>query len=170
MRKLKVIEYIPLDGVIEDPGPTGDFKYRGWTVPYWNDEMASAQSKELFASDALLLGRVTYEGFAAAWPLRSGDPFTDKMNSMRKFVASHDAAKPLEWNATLLAGGVVEAVKQLKHEPGEDILVYGSIDLVHTLRTHGLIDEYHFIVYPLILGEGKRIFHDDVNKIELDLV
>src|SRR5262249_54467109 len=143
--------------------------YRGWTVPYWNDEMAAAQSKELFASDALLLGRVTYEAFAAAWPLRSGDPFTDKMNSMRKFVASHDGAKPLEWNATLLAGDVVEAVKQLKREPGEDILVYGSIALVHTLMRHGLIDEYHFIVCPLVLGEGKRIF-DDVNKIELDLI
>jgi len=116
MRKLKIIEYVTLDGVIEDPGPAGDFKCRGWTVPFWNDEMAAAQSKELFASDALLLGRVTYEEFVAAWPLRSGDPFTDKMNSMKKFVASHRATKPLEWNATMLKGEVVEAVKKLKQE------------------------------------------------------
>jgi hypothetical protein len=79
MRSLKVIEYVTLDGVIEDPGPTGDFTDRGWTVPYWNDEMSAAQSKELFCSDALLLGPVTYEEFVAAWPLRSGDPFTGKM-------------------------------------------------------------------------------------------
>src|SRR5215831_1018318 len=124
MRKLKIIEYVTLDGVIEDPGPAGDFNYRGWTVPYWNDEMAAAQSKELFASDALLLGRVTYEEFFAAWPLRSGDPFTDKMNSMKKFVASHHATKPLEWNATMLKGEVVEAVKKLKQEAREDILIY----------------------------------------------
>jgi dihydrofolate reductase len=110
MRRLKVIEYVTLDGVIEDPGPAGDFKYRGWTVPFWNDEMAAAQSKELFASDVLLLGRVTYEEFVAAWPLRSGDAFTDKMNSMKKLVASRRTATPLEWNATLIKGDVVAAV------------------------------------------------------------
>ena len=170
MRKLKVIEYVTLDGVMEDPGPAGDFKYRGWTVPYWNDEMAAAQSKELFASDALLLGRVTYEAFAAAWPLRSGDPFTDKMNSMKKFVASHNSAKRLEWNATALKGDVVEAVKKLKQEPGDDILVYGSSALVHTLMPHSLIDQYRLIVYPLVLGEGKRLFNDGARRIELDLI
>jgi dihydrofolate reductase len=170
MRTLKVIEYITLDGVIEDPGPAGDFKYRGWTVPYWNDEMAAAQSKELFASDALLLGRVTYDEFVAAWPLRSGDPFTNKMNSMKKFVVSHDGAKRLEWNATLLKGDAVEAVKTLKQEPGDDILVYGSAALVHTLMPHGLIDQYRFIVYPLVLGEGKRLFDDGAKRIELDLI
>jgi len=131
MRKLKLIEYVTLDGVTEDPGPTGDLKHRGWTLPYWNDEMAEAQSRELFASDTLLLGRVTYDEFVAAWPLRSGDPFTDKMNSMRKVVVSHDTTRPLQWNATYLEGDVVDAVKKLKQNSGDDILVYGSSTLVH---------------------------------------
>jgi dihydrofolate reductase len=170
MRRLKVIEYVTLDGVIEDPGPAGDFKYRGWTVPFWNDEMAAAQSKELFASDVLLLGRVTYEEFVAAWPLRSGDAFTDKMNSMKKLVASRRTATPLEWNATLINGDVVAAVKGIKQEPGDDILVYGSRALVHSLMPHSLIDEYRFIVYPLVLGEGKRLFEGEGKRIELDLL
>jgi dihydrofolate reductase len=170
MRLLKVIEYVTLDGVIEDPGPAGDFKHRGWTVPYWNDEMAAAQSKELFASDALLLGRVTYDEFVASWPLRSGDPFTDKMNSMKKFVATRDAAKRLEWNATPLEGDAVEAVKRLKQEPGGDILIYGSGALVRSLMPHSLIDWYRFVTYPLVLGEGKRLFDGDTKAIELDLL
>jgi len=107
MRQLKIIEYVSLDGVIEDPGPSGGFKHRGWTVPYWDDEMAEAQSKELFASDALLLGRMTYEEFVASWPLRSGDPYTDKMNSMKKYVASRDPSRQLEWNAALLKATLV---------------------------------------------------------------
>src|SRR5437764_1285951 len=133
MRKLKVIEYVTLDGVMEDPGPAGDFKYRGWTLPYWNDEMAEAQSKELFSSDTLLLGRVTYDEFVAAWPLRSGDRFTDKMNSIKKVVASHDRSQPLRWNATYLEADVVDAVTKLKQTTGDDILVYGSSTLVHAL-------------------------------------
>jgi len=170
MRRLKIIEYMTLDGVIEDPGPTGDFKNRGWTVRYWNEELAAAQSQELFASDALLLGRVTYEEFAAAWRLRSGDPFTDKMNTMKKFVASHDATRRLEWNAIVLPGDVVEAVKRLKQAPGNDILVYGSRALIRTLMPHGVIDQYRLIVYPLVLGEGKRLFEDRAQRIELDLI
>jgi dihydrofolate reductase len=170
VRKLKVIEYVSLDGVMEDPGPAGDYKHRGWTVPYWNDEMAEAQSKELFASDALLLGRVTYEEFVASWPLRSGDPFTDKMNSMKKFVASHHPSRQLQWNATLLKGDVIDAVRGLKEEPGDDILIYGSSTLVAALLPHGLIDEYRFIVYPVILGKGERQFKDGAEKIALELI
>src|SRR5262249_50844041 len=98
-RKVVAAEYLSLDGVTEDPGPSGEFRYRGWTIPYWNDELAEHQSAVLFASEALLLGRVTYEEFVASWPLRSGDPFTDKMNSMPKFVASTTLAEPLDWNA-----------------------------------------------------------------------
>jgi dihydrofolate reductase len=116
------------------------------------------------------LGRVTYEEFVAAWPLRSGDAFTDKMNSMKKLVASRRTATPLEWNATLIKGDVVEAVKGIKQEPGDDILVYGSRALVHSLMPHSLIDEYRFIVYPLVLGEGKRLFEGDGKRIELDLL
>src|SRR6267154_6462235 len=170
MRKLKVIEYVTLDGVMEDPGPAGDFKHRGWTIPYWNDEMAETQSKELFASATLLLGRVTYDEFVASWPLRSGDPFTDKINSMKKVVVSHDATKPLEWNATLLEGNLVEAVTKLKQEPGDDILIYGSSTLVQILMQHDLIDQYCLIVYPLVLGEGERLFKDGARKTKLNLM
>jgi len=114
MRKVIAAEYLSLDGVTEDPGPAGEFRHRGWTMPYWNDELAKYQSELLFASDALLLGRVTYEEFAAAWPLRSGDPFTDRMNSLPKFVASRTLQEPLEWNSMLLKGEVAEEVQKLK--------------------------------------------------------
>jgi len=123
-------EYASLDGVMEDPGPTGEFEHRGWTMPYWNDELAKDQSDLLFASEALLLGRVTYDEFVASWPLRSGDPFTDRMNSMPKFVASRSLQEPLEWNATLLKGDVAEEVQTLKQQPGGSLLIYGSGELV----------------------------------------
>lgn len=170
MRKVKLIEYLSLDGVMQDPGGTGTLKHRGWTMPYWNEELMQMQSEELFASDALLLGRVTYEEFAAAWPQRSGDPFTDKMNAMRKFVATRDAKRTLGWNATPLAGDVCEAVERLKSEPGQDILMYGSATLASMLMDCGLIDWYRFIVYPVVLGEGRRFFHEDVERRDLDLV
>src|SRR6266513_5366186 len=130
MGQVVAAEYLTLDGVAQDPGPSGDFEHRGWTVPYWNDELLKYQSDLLFASDALLLGRVTYEEFVASWPLRSGDPFTDKMNSLPKFVASTTLQEPLEWNSTLLEGEVGDAVAKLKDQPGEDILIYGSSALV----------------------------------------
>ena len=170
MRTLKLIEYVTLDGVMEDPGPTGGFQHRGWTLPYWNEEMLEAQSNELFASDTLLLGRVTYEEFVAAWPLRSGDAFTDKMNSMRKVVASRDASTQLKWNATLLRGDVVDSVRRLKMEAGDDILIYGSSTLAQTLMPHGLIDKYQFIVYPLALGKGRTFLKNGAHKVELNLV
>ena len=169
MRRIVAIEYLSIDGVAEDPGPMGDYEHRGWTVPYWNDEIAKWQTDQLFASDGLLLGRVTYEEFVASWPLRSGDPFTDRMNSLPKFVASTTLQEPLEWNSTLLAGAVVDAVAKLKEQPGEDILVYGSGALVDTLLAHGLIDEYRFMIYPLVLGTGQRFFRDGNDKITLAL-
>jgi dihydrofolate reductase len=169
MRKLKVIEYLTLDGVVEDPGPSGDFEHRGWTMPYWSDELGKAQSDELFASDALLLGRVTYEEFVAAWPTRSGDPFTDKMNSMVKFVASKTLKPPLEWNASLLASDTVAAVTDLKRQSGQDIMVYGSPGLVRSLLASDLIDEYRFIVYPVVLGSGMRLFEPGGNGTTLAL-
>jgi dihydrofolate reductase len=169
MRRIVAAEYLSLDGVSEDPGPAGEYEHRGWTVPYWNDEIEKWQTDQLFASDALLLGRVTYEEFVASWPLRSGDPFTDRMNSLLKFVASTTLEEPLEWNSTLLKGDVVDEVAKLKDEPGEDILIYGSGALVNTLLAQSLIDEYRFMVYPLVLGSGKRFFRDDNDKTTLTL-
>ncbi len=169
MRRIVAAEYLSLDGVTEDPGPAGEYEHRGWTVPYWNDEISKWQTDQLFASDALLLGRVTYEEFVASWPLRSGDPFTDRMNSLPKFVASTSLQEPLEWNATLLEGDVAEAVADLKQQPGGDLLIYGSGALVNTLMAHNLIDEYRFMLYPLVLGTGKRFFRDGSDKTTLTL-
>jgi dihydrofolate reductase len=153
--------------VMEDPGPAGDFEHRGWTSPYWNDELAEYQSELLFASDALLLGRVTYEEFVASWPLRSGDPFTDKMNSMRKFVVSTTLSDPLEWNAALLQGDVAEEALRLKQQSGQDLLIYGSSTLVNMLMQHHLIDVYRLMLYPLVLGVGRRFFSEGGDKTTL---
>jgi dihydrofolate reductase len=169
MRKVIVTEYLSLDGVLQDPGGTGEFEHRGWTIPYWNDELAKYQSDQLFASDALLLGRVTYEEFVASWPLRSGDPFSDRMNSLPKFVASTTLEEPLEWNATLLKGDLAEEVAKLKQQPGQDILIYGSGELVNTLMRHNLIDVYRVMLHPLALGTGKRFFRDGGEKTTLTL-
>jgi dihydrofolate reductase len=169
MRRVVAAEYLSLDGVTEDPGPMGEYEHRGWTVPYWNDEISQWQTDQLFASDALLLGRVTYEEFVASWPLRSGDPFTERMNSLPKFVASTSMEEPLEWNSTLLEGDVAEAVADLKEQPGEDILIYGSGALVDTLLPHNLIDEFRLMIYPLVLGSGKRFFRDGNDKTTLAL-
>jgi dihydrofolate reductase len=169
MSRIVVAEYVTLDGVMEDPGPSGAFAHRGWTVPYWNDELAKFQSDQLFASDALLLGRVTFDEFAAAWPLRSGDPFTDRMNSLPKFVASATLEEPLAWNATLLTGELTDEVAKLKEQPGKDILIYGSSSLVNALLQHDLIDEFRIMLYPLVLGSGKRFFRDGSDNVVLGL-
>jgi dihydrofolate reductase len=143
VRKIVAEAFLSLDGVTEDPGRFGEYEHRGWTVPYWNEEIEKWHTDLLFASDALLLGRVTYEEFVAIWPrrrpdearqgLRSGDPFTDRMNSLPKFVASTTLQEPLEWNSTLLKGDVAAAVADLREQPGDDILIYGSGALVNTL-------------------------------------
>ncbi len=169
MRKVVAAEYLSLDGVTEDPGNAGEFEHRGWTIPYWNDELAGYQSDLLFASEALLLGRVTYEEFVASWPLRSGDPFTDRMNSLPKFVASTSLEEPLEWNATLLKGDVADEVAKLKQQPGQDLLIYGSGALVNTLMQRNLIDVYRIMLYPLALGRGTRFFRDGGGKTTLTL-
>jgi dihydrofolate reductase len=174
VRRVVVEQFLSLDGVSEDPGRFGEYEHRGWTVPYWNDGIEKWHTDQLFASDALLLGRVTYEEFVAIWPrrrpdearpgLRSGDPFTDRMNSLPKFVASTTLQEPLEWNSTLLAGEVADAVADLKEQPGDDILIYGSSGLVNTLMPRNLIDEYRLMIYPLVLGRGKRFFRDGNDK------
>jgi dihydrofolate reductase len=169
MSRIVAAEYLSLDGVTEDPGLAGEYEHRGWTVPYWNDDIEKWQTDQLLASRALLLGRVTFEEFVASWPLRSGDPFTDRMNSLPKFVASTTLEEPLEWNSTLLQGDAAAAVAKLKEQPGEDILIYGSGALVNTLLAQNLIDEYRLMIYPLVLGRGKRFFRDDNERTSLTL-
>ena len=162
MRKVVVSEFVALDGVMEAP--------HEWQGPFWHDEMGQYKFEELFASDALLLGRVTYEGFAAAWPSMTDEAgFADRMNSLPKYVASttlHEA----EWNASLIKGDVAEEIARLKQQPGQDILVFGSADLVHTLIQHGLVDEYRLMIHPVVVGKGKRLFREGVDMTALRLV
>jgi dihydrofolate reductase len=153
MRKIVVTEFVSLDGVIEEPA---------WTFPYWNDEIATFKGEESSASDALLLGRVTYQGFAAAWP-QSEDEGADYFNSVRKYVVSETLEEPLEWsNSTLIKDNVVEEITNLKHQDGKNITVHGSATLVRTLMQHGLVDRYRLLVYPVIVGKGKRLFEEGI--------
>ncbi len=171
MRNVVAVEYLTLDGVMQDPGGSGELEHGGWHNPYWNDELAQIQQEQLFASDALLLGRVTYEGFAAAWPsMRDEEGFADRMNSLPKFVASRTLEEPLGWsNSSLLEGDVPEEVAKLKEPEGGDILVYGSGALVNALLPHKLIDRYRLMVFPVVVGSGKRLFQDEVDKTDLKL-
>ncbi len=172
MRKVIVSEYVSLDGVMEDPGGAEEFEHGGWHNPFFVEEIGKYKFDELFASDALLLGRVTYQGFAAAWPSMTDEAgFADRMNSLPKFVVSTTLEEPLEWNnSRLIKGNVAEEVSKLKQEPGQDILVYGSGDLVHTLMQHDLIDEYRLMVHPIVVGSGKRLFKDGSDTTVLRLV
>jgi len=156
MRKVIVSEFLTLDGVMEAPNE--------WSFPFWTDEIGKFKLDELFASDALLLGRVTYQGFAAAWPSRTDEAgFADRMNSLPKFAVSTTLEKA-EWNnSRLIKNHIAEEVSRLKQQPGQDILVAGSADLVHTLMQHDLIDGYQLLVYPVVRGSGKRLFQDGSN-------
>ena len=157
MSKVVVTEFLTLDGVMEAPG--GEFHPDGkgaWTFQFFNDEAGKFKFDELQAADALLLGRVTYQHFAAAWPSMTDDGgFADRMNSLPKHVASTTLHEPLEWNATLIQGDVAEEVSKLKLEDGRDILICGSADLVHTLMPHDLIDEFRLMVFPRRPRERK---------------
>lgn len=161
MRKVVVTEFMTLDGVINEPS---------WQGPFQSDEATKYKHDELFASDALLLGRVTYQGFAQYWPSATdtGD-FGVRMNTMPKYVAS-TTLREMEWNATRIEGDVAEAVAALKQQSGQNILVYGSGDFVQTLMRHNLVDEYHLMVYPVMLGSGKRLFRDGGDAATLALV
>ena len=162
MRRIVVSTYVTLDGVMEAP--------EKWSIKFFNEEAMEYAQNQLFASDALLLGRVTYEGFAAAWPSRSGDEFSDRMNALPKYVVSTTLEGPLEWNnSTLVKGDVVEEVSRLKQQEGEDILMYGSADLMHTLIENDLIDEYRIWVEPIVVGSGKRLFEEQDEVRELNL-
>jgi dihydrofolate reductase len=161
-RKLVASTYVTLDGFIDEPGQ--------WSFPFWCDEAAEFKTKELAASDVQLLGRITYEGFAAAWPtMGETGEFGEKMNNMPKYVASR-TLKSATWNATIIKGDVAEAVRALKREDGGDILIGGSGQLVDYLTGHGLIDEYRLMVHPIILGSGTKRLFANVPRLTLALV
>jgi dihydrofolate reductase len=168
MGRIVVTEFVSLDGVMEAPGGE-DFKYKGWSFEFDRGEEGNKfKLDETLESEALLLGRVTYEGFAEAWPSRD-DEFADKFNEMPKYVVSSTLENP-EWNnSTVLEGDAVQEVTKLKQELDGDIYVHGSRQLAQTLIEHDLVDELHLMVFPVILGTGKRIFGDTSDKKPLRL-
>jgi dihydrofolate reductase len=169
MARIVVTEFVSLDGVIEDPGGSEDFKHGGWSFEFSRGEEGDQfKVDETMSSDAMLLGRKTYEGFADAWPSRSGE-FADKFNTMPKYVVSSTLSKP-EWtNSTVLDGDVVEEVSRLREQPGGDIVVHGSAQLVQGLLANDLVDEVRLMVFPVVLGAGKRLFGDTSDKKPLRL-
>ena len=168
MRELIVTEFVSLDGVMEAPGGEPGHPHSGWTMDYHDEEQIKYKLDETLEAESLLLGRVTYEGFAAAWPERGG-AFADKMNAMPKHVVSSRLTDP-EWNnTTVIDGDVPEAVAKLKEGDGGPIVIAGSRTLVHSLIPTGLIDEYRLMIFPVALGSGARVWPDSPDKLVLEL-
>ena len=170
MGRIVVTEFVSLDGVMEAPGGGEDFEHAAWSFEFdRGDEGNKFKLDETLASEALLLGRRTYEGFAAAWPSRDGE-FADKFNSMPKYVVSSTLENP-EWtNSTVLEGDIAEQVARLRQEHDGDVVVHGSPRLVQTLVEHDLVDELRLMVFPVVLGSGKRLFGETTDKKRLQLV
>ena len=163
MGRIVVTEFVSLDGVMEDPGGAEDFEHGGWTFEIDRGEGDAFKLEETRATEALLLGRVTYEGFAAAWPSREGE-FADKFNSMPKYVVSSTLHDP-EWNnTTVLSGDLTEEVSNMKERHDGDVVVHGSRQLVQALVDRDLVDELRLMVFPVVLGTGKRLFGESGKK------
>ena len=176
MRKIVVSEFTSLDGVIQAPGGAeedteGGFAHGGWTGPYWHDDMGAHFFEAMQQSDALLLGRKTWQGHGAAFdPMPEGDPFGDVMNAVPKYVVSTTLTSAAAWrNSTLITRNVVAEVRALKAQAGKNIGIDGSSVLVHTLAQHDLVDEYSLLVFPLVLGGGKKLFPDAL-RLNLRLI
>jgi dihydrofolate reductase len=168
--QIVVTEFISIDGVIEDPGGAEDFKHSGWSFEINRGEEGDQfKLDETMASDALLLGRVTYEGFADAWPSREGE-FADKFNNMPKYVVSSTLTDPDWTNTTVVDGDLTDAVARVKDRHDGDIVVHGSARLVQELVERDLVDELHLMVFPVVLGTGKRLFGETSDKKTLKLV
>lgn len=176
MRKIIVINHLTLDGVMQAPGRSdedrrGGFEYGGWAQPGNDETMTRIMGERMAAFDAFLLGRRTYESFAGFWPSQPENPFTTSLNATTKYVASTTLKEPLPWqNSTLLEGDAAEAVARLKEQPGKDIVVFGSGELVQSLMRHNLVDELVLMVHPLVLGSGRKLFTDGGASTALRLV
>ena len=176
MRKIIALTFITLDGVMQAPGgpeedPSGGFKYGGWTAGYWDDFLGGVMAEQMAGPFDLLLGRKTYEIFAAHWPYAKGDdPMAAKLNSAKKHVVSTTLEK-LGWsNSTLIKGDVVQEIKKLKQQSGPGLQVHGSGNLIQTLLKHDLIDEFRLKIFPVTLGKGKRLFGDGTIPAGLKLI
>jgi len=169
MGRIVVTEFVSLDGVMEDPGGSENFKHGGWSFAFSRgDEGDKFKLDEALGADALLLGRVTYEGFADAWPSRSGE-FADKFNNMPKYVVSSTLSDPDWTNTTVLGSDLAQAVAEVKQRHDGDIVVHGSAQLVQALLDQDLVDELRLMVFPVVLGSGKRLFGDTGDKKALQL-
>jgi dihydrofolate reductase len=169
MGRIVVTEFVSLDGVMEDPGGAEDFKYGGWTFEFDRGEGDKFKLDETMGSDALLLGRRTYEGFAAAWPSREGE-FADRFNNMPKYVVSRTLKEP-EWtNTTVLTGELGDEIAKLRDSHDRDVVVHGSAQLAQALLERDLVDELRLMVFPVVLGAGKRLFNETSDKKRLELV
>jgi dihydrofolate reductase len=176
MRMLRVIEFLSLDGVMQAPGAPeedteGGFQHGGWQRPYVDDVLGATAAQGMAATDTYLFGRKTYEAMAAYWPTApDDDPYARHLNSTPKYVAS-TTLQDVEWqNSTLINGDVAEEVAKLKEQPGKNIAVLGSGTLVQTLIEHDLVDEYFLVVFPIVLGSGKRLFREAGQARRLRLV
>ena len=170
MREISVTEHLTLDGVMQAPGrpdedTRGGFQHGGWAIPNNDEIMARVMGEGMAKGGPLLFGRRTYEDFYGFWPHQKDNPFTDVLNDVEKFVASRTLTEPLPWdNSTLLKGDAADAVKELKEQPGKDIGVLGSGELVQSLIRHQLVDQYLLMIHPLVLGSGRRLFPDGVHS------
>ena len=170
MGTIIVTEFISLDGVIDSPGGESGYKHTGWSFEVERgDDGNRFKLDETMASRALLLGRITYEGFAEAWPSREGE-FADRFNAMPKYVVSSTLREPTWSNTTVLSGDVAEEVSRVRDEASGDVYVHGSRQLAQTLLEHNLVDELHLMVFPVVLGSGKRLFGETTQKKPLELV
>jgi dihydrofolate reductase len=172
MGKLTVGEFVSLDGVFEAPGGEPGYRHTGWVTWYPDEKQLEYNFEEVKSHEALLLGRITYESFAGAWPHyeEALGEFAVKMNTMPKFIASTTLKDP-EWNnSSVLQGNTVDAVRKMKQDIRGDILVAGSGTLVQTLKQHDLVDEYHLMVFPVILGSGRRLFDESEDATRLELL
>ena len=171
MRKIVATISLTLDGVMQAPGRPdedrrGGFEHGGWAGAYNDPVMMKAMGEGMAQGADLLFGRRTYEDFFAVWPGRTDNPFTAVLDNSQKYVASRTLREPLPWqNSTLLAGDAAETVARLKEQPGKDLVVLGSGDLMQTLMRHGLVDEYVLLIHPLVLGRGRRLFADDAQPL-----
>ncbi|TME55342.1 MAG: dihydrofolate reductase [Chloroflexi bacterium] len=174
--RVVVFMSVTLDGVIQAPARPdedirGGFEHGGWAVPYADEVMGKAAGEGMARPGSLLLGRRTYEDFFTVWPNRTDNPYTEVLNKRTKYVASRTLQEPLPWkNSTLLKGDAAEAVARLKKQPGGDVMVLGSGELVQSLMRSNLIDEYILLIHPLVLGSGRRLFSDGGPPATLRLV
>lgn len=175
MRKLVIVSFVTLDGIMQAPGgpgedDSGDFKSGGWSVNHWDDVVSEAMG-EIFANHPdLLLGRKTYELFASYWPNAKDEPGADNLNNTNKYVVSRTLNK-VDWeNSTLIKGDIAEEINKLKASDGPELQVHGSSNLIQTLLKHHLIDEMHLLIFPVAIGKGKRLFGEDTSPSDFKLV